>query len=222
MTHLEQAQFAGCTAPHRPEHIRNETPTGRNAMRVARGKSSPDARALGEKIRALRQRLKLTLEEVATAAGISKPFLSQVERGLASPSLTSFAGIANALGVSMQYFADTPLDESAVRRGEELKFFRFADSGDLFARLTYPSGGKQLEAILVRMPEGQSRTETRAHAGEEFLYVIDGELQLEHEQKRVTLSAGDSSHFQSAGRHRWTNTGKKEAVVVWVGTPGLV
>ncbi|WP_206996551.1 hypothetical protein [Trinickia mobilis] len=51
-------------------------------------------------------------------------------------------------------------------------------------------------------PEGQSRTETRVHVSEEFLCVIDGELQLEHEQKRLTLRAGDLSPYQSAGRHR--------------------
>ncbi|MFP3248010.1 MAG: helix-turn-helix transcriptional regulator, partial [Paraburkholderia sp.] len=54
---------------------------------------------LGSKIRALRQRLKRTLDYTATAAGISKPFLSQVERGLASPSVTSLNGIASELGV---------------------------------------------------------------------------------------------------------------------------
>lgn len=71
-------------------------------------RSADAAVALGSKIRALRQRLKRTLDDTATAAGISKPFLSQVERGLASPSLTSLAGIAQALGVTVQYFVDTP------------------------------------------------------------------------------------------------------------------
>ncbi|WP_175898826.1 cupin domain-containing protein [Burkholderia vietnamiensis] len=177
--------------------------------------------ALGSKIRALRQRLKRTLDVTATAAGISKPFLSQVERGLASPSLTSLAGIAQALGVTVQYFVDTPSEERSVCRGEQLRFFGFADSANLFARLTNVTEGRQLEAILVRMPPGQKRSEVTTHAGEEFLYVIEGEVSLTLEGKTFVLQAGDSSHYQSTVPHSWVNTAKVESVVVWVGTPRL-
>src|SRR5262249_47729357 len=109
---------------------------------------------LGGKIRALRHRLGRTLDDTATAAGISKPFLSQVERGLATPSLTSLAGIAGALGVTLQYFVDTPSEARSVRRAEQLRFFSFTDSTNLFARLTNASVGSQLESILVRLPIG--------------------------------------------------------------------
>lgn len=179
------------------------------------------ALALGEKIRALRQRLNQTLDQTATAAGISKPFLSQVERGLASPSLTSLSGIARALGVTMQYFVETPSEERSVKRGDQLEFFGFADSANLFARLTNTAGGRQLESILVRLPTGKNRSEVTTHAGEEFVYVIDGELSLELEGKEFVLQAGDSAHYQSTVPHSWSNNGSKEAVVVWVGTPRL-
>src|SRR5260370_24531642 len=149
----------------------------------------------GGKIGALRQRLKRTLDETATAAGISKPFLSQVERGLASPSLTSLAGIANALGVTLQYFVDTPSEERCVCRAEQLRFFSFADSANLFARLTSGSGGRQLEGILVRLPASQTTTEVTTHAGEEFLYVIAGELSLTLEAKTFVLHEGDIAHY---------------------------
>src|SRR5260370_17625530 len=119
---------------------------------------------LGSTIRALRQRLKRTLDDTATAAGISKPFLSQVERGLASPSITSLAGIAHALGGTVQYFVDTPSEERSVCRGDQLKFFGFADSANLFARLTNLTGGRQLEAILVRMPPGHKPSQSTPHS----------------------------------------------------------
>src|SRR5476649_1919111 len=73
--------------------------------------------SIGSKIRALRQRFKRTLDEVATSAGISKPFLSQVERGHATPSITSLVEIARALGVTVQYFVDTPTEGKS--RSEE-------------------------------------------------------------------------------------------------------
>lgn len=177
--------------------------------------------ALGSKIRALRQRLKLTLGDVAERASLSKPFLSQVERGLASPSITSLSGIARALGVNLQYFVETPSEERSVCRGDQLRFFSFADSSNLFARLTNAPQGRQLEAILVKMPPGQTRSEVSTHAGEEFLYVLSGKLALTLEGKTFTLDAGDSAHYQSTVPHRWSNPVPEETVLVWVGTPTL-
>jgi transcriptional regulator with XRE-family HTH domain len=135
-------------------------------------KKASAALAIGSKIRALRQRLKRTLDETAKAAGISKPFLSQVERGQATPSITSLVGIAQALGVTVQYFVETPTEAKSVCRGEDLKFFGFADSANLFGRLTNLSVDRKLEAILVKMPAGQQPSEVTTHAGEEFLYVM--------------------------------------------------
>jgi quercetin dioxygenase-like cupin family protein/DNA-binding XRE family transcriptional regulator len=177
--------------------------------------------SLGNKIRALRQRLKRTLDVTATAARISKPFLSQIERGLATPSLTSLAGIASALGVTVQYFVDTPSEERSVSRGDQLKFFGFADSTNLFARLTNLTGGRQLEAILVKMPPGQKRSEVKTHAGEEFLYVISGKVSLTLEGKTFLLQAGDSAHYESSTPHSWENMVFIDSVVVWVGMPRL-
>ena len=184
--------------------------------------SARQAADLGSKIRALRHRLHKTLDETATAAGISKPFLSQVERGLATPSLTSLAGIATALGVTLQYFVDTPSEERSVRRSGQLRFFSFADSTDLFARLTNSSVGSQLESILVRLPAGQPSTaEVTTHAGEEFVYVISGQMSLTLEGKTFVLYAGDSAHYESTVPHSWANTGDIETTLVWVGTPRL-
>ncbi|RKP48349.1 helix-turn-helix domain-containing protein [Trinickia fusca] len=179
------------------------------------------ALVLGSKIRALRKRLQRTLDETATAAGISKPFLSQVERGLATPSITSLAGIARALGVTVQYFVETPTEAKSVRRGDELKFFGFADSANLFARLTNVSGDRQLDAILVRMPADQPPSEVTTHAGEEFLYVLSGEVSLSLEGTTFVLHAGDSAHYESTVPHGWANTAGEETVLVWVGTPKL-
>jgi quercetin dioxygenase-like cupin family protein/DNA-binding XRE family transcriptional regulator len=179
------------------------------------------APVLGGKIRALRKRLQRTLGETATVAGISKPFLSQVERGLATPSITSLVGIARALGVTVQYFVDTPTEATSVRRADELQFFSFADSANLFARLTNVSGDRQLDAILVRLPAGQPPSEVTTHAGEEFLYVLRGEITLSLEDRTFVLNAGDSAHYESTVPHGWANTARNETVVVWVGTPRL-
>ncbi|PLZ00882.1 DNA-binding protein [Burkholderia sp. WAC0059] len=188
---------------------------------AAKNVESPPANSLGSKIRALRKRLGQTLEDTAQRAQLSKPFLSQVERDLASPSITSLVGISSALGVPVSYFVDAPTEEGCVCRQDNLKFFRFSDSADLFARLTNPTGGRQLEAILVRMPPGQRPSEVTTHAGEEFLHVLSGEVTLTLEGKSFVLRHGDSAHYESTVPHSWTNTADEETVLVWVGTPRL-
>jgi quercetin dioxygenase-like cupin family protein len=125
------------------------------------------------------------------------------------------------LGVTMHYFVETPSEERSVKRGDQLEFFGFADSANLFARLTHSAGERQLESILVRLPVGNSRPEVTRHAGEEFLYVIEGEVSLQLEDKAFVLQSGDSAHYLSTVLHSWSNTGNREAVAVWVGTPRL-
>ncbi|MDN7754845.1 cupin domain-containing protein [Burkholderia gladioli] len=177
--------------------------------------------SVGSKIRSLRQRQGRTLGDIATAAQLSKPFLSQVERDRASPSLTSLVSIAKALGVPASYFVDTPIEEGCVRRRKDLQYFAFADSTDLFARLSNPSGDRQLEAILVRMPPGERPSEVTTHAGEEFVHVLSGEVTITLEGKSFVLGAGDSAHYEATVSHSWKNTRADEAVLVWVGTPRL-
>ncbi|CAE6753257.1 MULTISPECIES: helix-turn-helix domain-containing protein [Paraburkholderia] len=191
-------------------------------MLTATNEISNPASTLGSKIRSLRLRLKRTLEETATGAGISKPFLSQVERGLASPSITSLTGIANALGVTVRYFVERPSEERSVCRGDQVSFFGFADSANRFARLTNLRGGCQLDPILVKMPPGQKRTEVATHASEECLYVIAGEVLLTLEGETFVLKAGDSAHYESKVPHSWENTAQIESVFLWVGTPRLL
>lgn len=185
-------------------------------------KNMPSAQ-FGGKIRALRQRLKLTLDCTARAAGISKPFLSQIERGLAMPSIASLKGIADALGVAVQYFVDAPSEQKFVCRGEEVSFFEFADTANSFARLTHKPGGRRLEAVLVRFPPYQSGpTDMPTSAEEEFLYVTSGEISLTLEDKTFVLKTGDSAHYQSTLPQRWLNNQSTEALAIWVGTPNLL
>jgi len=193
-----------------------------SSMLTVTNEVSSPASTLGSKIRSLRLRLKRTLNETATAAGISKPFLSQVERGLASPSAASLTGIAGALGVAVQYFVDAPSEERSVCRGDQLSSFGFADSANLFARLTNLRDGCRLESILVRMPPRQKRSEVATHAAEEFMYVIVGEVSLTLEGKMFVLKAGDSAHYESTVPHSLENSAKIESVFLWVGTPMLL
>ena len=121
----------------------------------------------------------------------------------------------------MQYFVDTPTEDKSVRRASELKYFGFDGTANRFGRLTNLSVGSKLEVILVRMPVGQNPSEVTTHAGEEFLYVMSGQISLTLEGTTFVLHAGDTAHYESTVPHAWSNTAGEEAVLVWVGTPRL-
>lgn len=177
---------------------------------------------LGSKIRSLRQRLALTLDETATRAGISTPFLSQIERGRARPSVATLVAIARVLGVEVQYLLDAPREERYVARGDQLTFFGFADADKRFARLTQVMAGGRMEALLVRIPAGRKLDDLTARAGEQFWYVLSGTVTLTLEGKTYVFRNGDSAHYDSTDAHHWENTGEQEALLMWVGTPNLL
>ena len=175
---------------------------------------------LGAKIRSRRRLLGLTLENVAQAADLSKPFLSQIERGKASPSLTSLARIAGALQVSTPYFVDPPVPEGAVQRAGEQLYFSVGDARKRFASLTGRAPDRALEVLLTRLAPGMV-SEMTTHAGEEFFYVLEGTLHLGIEDREFDLAPGDSVHSQSTTPHLWENRSDRETVLLWVGTPTL-
>ncbi|MGU7782650.1 helix-turn-helix domain-containing protein [Burkholderia sp. PU8-34] len=176
---------------------------------------------IGVKVRLLRRRLGLTIEQAAAAAGISKPFLSQVERGVSVPSITSLTGIAKALGVSMQYFIDLPHESANVRRARDASFFSVGSAGDMYSRLSGSFPDRKLEVVVTRMPPGHTDTEVTTHAGEEFVYVMEGELEITIDGQSFRMGVGDSAHYPSTSSHSWLNPGKTETVLMWVGTPRL-
>lgn len=176
--------------------------------------------SLGAKIRSRRRLLGLTLEEVAQAADLSKPFLSQVERDKASPSLTSLTRIAGALQVSTPYFVSPPLPDGAVQRSGERRYFSVGTAQKQFASLTGHSPDRSLEVLLTRLAPGLV-SEMTTHAGEEFFYVLEGCLHLAIEGQEFDMEPGDSVHYRSTAPHLWENRSDRETVLLWVGTPTL-
>lgn len=144
--------------------------------------------------------------ELAEAAGISAPFLSQVERGLVDPSLETLRQIARVLDVPLfSLFNPDPDDHtvSITRRGEETTIT--SPTGTLtYARKSQT--GKQLEVLAAVMQPGSvSREELWTHEAEECIVVTRGTLEVETSKSTHTLGAGDSCHFDSRLPHRFVN-----------------
>ncbi|MFI8592899.1 helix-turn-helix domain-containing protein [Microbacterium sp. NPDC078428] len=167
------------------------------------------SRRLGACIRQLRQRRGLTLVRLAEATGLSHPFLSQLERGLAQPSLSSLRRIAVALQTSpieLIAAADAPDgDTEAVevhRRGETALDASFASGS---ARML-AHGRRAIHPLEVSGDQTEPG-ETFVHGEDEFLYVVEGEVCVELDGTQRCLRPGDSVYYAGGVSHRWWSAG---------------
>jgi transcriptional regulator with XRE-family HTH domain len=170
-------------------------------------------------LRARRRRLGLTLSELAQESGLSAPFLSQVERGQTTPSITSLIAIARALGVDIHYFIDPPPSTEVVRRAADPEFLD-TDTDMRYIRLTGSHAEHQMEALLITVPPGHIAP-SAAREGEGFYYVLDGKLTVILGSDTFTLGRGDSAHFDQRHPSQMSNKGKRVLRVLWIGTPKI-
>jgi transcriptional regulator with XRE-family HTH domain len=179
--------------------------------------------AVGQRIRDIRRNRKLSLEAIATRTDLSIGFLSQIERGLSSPSLRVLATIADVLGVGIAGLfganeTAAPGSDAIVTREQqraELNLWRTGISKQLLS----PSGSDgRLNLFLVHLePDGSTGDELYTHDGEEAGLVLEGEMKLTVDAETWTLKTGDSFRFASRRPHRFSNpSDKAKAVVLWV------
>ncbi|MCK1739424.1 cupin domain-containing protein [Bradyrhizobium sp. 139] len=179
--------------------------------------------AVGRRIRDLRRVRRFSLETVAARADLSIGFLSQIERGLSSPSLRVLATLADVLGVGIAaLFGASPsadgVSDHVVTRGlerPELKLWRTGVSKQL---LSPASAENRLNLFLVHLePGGSTGDELYTHDGEEAGLVLEGEMMLTVDSQTWSLKTGDSFRFASRRPHRFSNPAQDaKAVVLWV------
>ena len=178
---------------------------------------------VGQRIRDLRRTRGLSLETVGAQTGLSIGFISQIERGLSSPSLRVLATLADTLGVGIAALFGTHAGEGGASDGvvtrererAELKLWRTGISKQLLS----PAGSDgRLNLFLVQMePGGSTGDELYTHDGEEAGLVLDGEMTLTVDAETWTLKTGDSFRFASRRPHRFSNpSDAQKAVVLWV------
>lgn len=174
---------------------------------------------LGKRIKGRRKDLKLTLEQVAEASGLSAPFISQAERNLTAPSLVSLLALARALDVDLGYFMQIPDHGDIVHRVDTPKVIEI-DSPVRYFDLSSDLADRQMDVILMRIPPGHVFPVDRRD-GEDMLYLVSGELYASAGQTQTVLRAGDSMHFDSRLPHTASNRSQVEAVLLYVGTPSV-
>ena len=173
--------------------------------------------AISERLRRQRKDLGLTLRDVAERAGLSVGFISQIERGIAMPSLSSLVSVARVLGVSVSDFLEPPNGTLPMTRHAERQHFMIGSGPVSYERLSANISGSQLRSVLIHQPPNH-RGELIAHAGEELFYILDGTLTVEIEGARTVLDSGDSLHFQSNRRHLYWNNSNRPVTILHVCT----
>ena len=172
---------------------------------------------LGQLIRKCRQQRKLTLKELCDKAGVSVGYLSQVERGNATPSLGSLAQIARGLDLGLDYFVTRPKPGDAVSYADKRRKFSILDTGVTYEALSTEFPGHELSAFIMNCPPG-FQSETFQHEGEEFIYVLSGSIEKSLDGETFTLREGDSLHYNGMTPHAWKTLGDTPARMLWTGT----
>jgi transcriptional regulator with XRE-family HTH domain len=175
---------------------------------------------LGARIRALRLARGLTLRRLAADAGVTESFLSQVERGVASPSIASVQRIARALGQSIaELFAADERAGSVVRVGDRRRVV-YQGLGAIDEFLTRATDGKLQVIMSTIEPGGGTGDEAYTHdSDEEVVIVLEGSLDLWVGGEHYRLEAGDAVTHPSRVPHRNTNPGPGVARVLFCITP---
>ncbi len=176
------------------------------------------AAQLGQKIKSCRLSRKRTIKELASDAQITPSMLSQIERGLASPSLNTIRLLSLALDEPMyRFFLDASDIQSDVVRKSNRR--QLIDQGIHYEMLTPDMDGVIEMMELTLPPQAVSCQTPLAHKGEEVALVQKGIVTLTLGDETCTLYAGDSVRIKSEVRHQWANTGNESTVVVFAVSP---
>lgn len=173
---------------------------------------------LGEKIKDLRLACNLTQEELADRCELTKGYISQLENDLTSPSIATLIDILAALGTDLkEFFSDMGAEEKITFSKND---FIEKITDDYVLNWLVPNAQKNaMEPIHIVLFAGASTEEDVPHEGEEFGYVVKGEIVLTLGKKRVKVKKGESFYYSAQKVHKITNNSNKEAEFIWVSSP---
>lgn len=173
---------------------------------------------IGGKIKELRVQKGLTQEELADRAELSKGFISQLERDLTSPSITTLVDILQCLGTDLKDFFSEDTEEQIVFHEDD--YFQKIDT-ELKNKIEWiiPNAQKnEMEPIRLSLEAFGSTYPDNPHEGEEFGYVLSGSIAIHVGKKIYRAKKGESFYFTPASTHH-IQAGKTGACIIWVSSP---
>ena len=172
---------------------------------------------IGEKIAQYRKSKDLSIRELAKMADVTPSLLSQIERGLANPSVNSLKSIANALNAPLfTFFTSEVRKEDLIVRGNNRKKVILPGADNVIYEMLTSDSEDNLEfAIMDLSPKSSSCVEHIYHNGYEIAYVLEGEVSLYLDNEKFGLKKEDSVKIPVGMKHRWENNSDKNAKVIF-------
>jgi len=175
---------------------------------------------IGQKIRDLRNSNGLTQQELADRTELTKGFISQLENGQVSPSVVTLLDLIECLGTTPTEFFKQE-ENTQVVFTEDGYFEKFDEQNNSIQWVVPTAQGNQMEPLLVVINPHSELEEDKPHTGEEFGYVISGNIKLILGDKKYEIKSGQSFYYQATKTHKIINTTNRPAKFIWVCTPPM-
>lgn len=172
---------------------------------------------IGKKIRDLRNTLNLSQEELANRCDVTKGYISQLENDLTSPSLATLVDILLALGTTLKEFFNDDSDEKIVFNSKD--YITKEEDGYSMTWLVNNAQKNEMEPVVVIIQPRHKTEEDIPHEGEEFGYVLEGEVVVCYDNKKIRCKKGETFYFKTSKVHYLYNPKDKLAKVIWVSSP---
>jgi transcriptional regulator with XRE-family HTH domain len=169
--------------------------------------------SVGERLRAARERVGLTLDQTAELAGLSKAHLSRLESAERQPSIAALLSLSDALGTPVSSLLGENQDASPLAISTD-GAPRHESKGLSMAACSGYAGSSALEALRITVNPDRPLTPPAHHRGEEWLYVVQGILRLEYDGEVHHLGPGVTAHFDAERPHRLGAEGRRAEVLL--------
>ncbi|MFF8810775.1 helix-turn-helix domain-containing protein [Streptomyces pactum] len=169
------------------------------------------------RVRQLRKERLMTLEALAERSGVTKSYLSKIERGRSTPSIAISAALARALDVPLDTLfvdAEQLTDVAVTRAGERRALTPGEGPGPRYEGIALQAGSKRMTPFMLHPPHDASAVPFRDHPGEEFLFVHTGRAELLLPSGSIELEPGDSAYFRATTPHKVRSLSTERAAVL--------
>ena len=174
---------------------------------------------IGGKIKQLRLLNSLTQQELADRSELSKGYISQLERNIITPTITTLQDVLTGLGTNLADFFSGSYASQIVYKKKDMVTKKDETEGRQIMWVVPDCQKNSMEPIIMTLQPGGISYQDDPHEGEEFGFVREGNIKLEINDKKYTVTKGQSFYFKSDAKHLIRNTTGKKAVVLWVTTP---
>ncbi|MGD8219272.1 helix-turn-helix domain-containing protein [Pseudomonas thivervalensis] len=172
------------------------------------------------RLKLLRKKLGVTLDVLAEKTGMTKSYLSKVERGLSTPSIATALKLSKALNVKVEELfseENVSLDSYSLVRCEDRQSLAANPGSSEYAVLAHQVSERTLLPFILYPPaEFAAHHAFKEHTGEEFLFVHEGQVEVDFMNERVLLNRGDALHFNAQKPHRLRSVGDVQAQLLVV------